>query len=179
MRALLLHSECPDAETAGNCFVFRGLMDLYLVPGTDQGEAFLEARKAIRELMSTNGLVVTGIENVEYLAPDLSDTDALEGSQSIAATERGETLGSGLVTLVAVGSFFVLVAMCAAYRYKQSGDRDESKLTIDPQESRITGVSSNLSGGISPISPFSAMLPNAYRLNEPDSMSAILEGDSD
>jgi hypothetical protein len=179
MRALLSPSECPGAEP-GNCFVFRGLMDLYLVREADKDVAFLEARKAIRNLMSeTNGLVVTGIENVNYLRPALSDTDGLEGSQSIAATERNEQLGSGLVTLAALGSFFVLVAMIAAYRYNRTGDRDDSKLTIDPNGSQITGASSNLSRGPSPLSPFSAMLPNAYRLNEPDSMSAILEGDSD
>jgi hypothetical protein len=163
-------------------------MDLYLVPGADKDGAVVEATKAIRDLMSkTDGLDVTGIVKVEYLGPVLSDASAAtEGETRGTNTELSNndgSLDSGMLVLVALGSFFVVVATIAAYRCKrniENADKD-GPLTI-ATGSQITGASSNISSNISAdsstLSPFSAMIPNAYRLNEPDSMSAILE-DSD
>jgi hypothetical protein len=171
---------CPDPKD--NCYVFRGLMDLYLLPVADKDIAVLEARKAIRVLMSkTDGLDVTGIDKVEYLAPGLSDASAAtEGeTRGIKLSNNDGTLDSGMLVLVALGSFFVVVATIAAYRFKRNDENSDKDgpLTI-ATGSQITGASSNISADSSTLSPFSAMLPNAYRMNEPYSMSAILE-DSD
>jgi hypothetical protein len=155
-------------------------MDLYLTEDANDAVAILEARKAIFALMSeTNGSLVTGVESVEYLGPDLTDTSAAQGDSSKNVNyESDQSLDSGFAVLVAVGSFFVFVAMFAAYRYKRSDDNKDGPSTI-AAGSHITGASSTMSGSSGPISPFSAMLPDAYQLNEPNTMSAILEDNSD
>ena len=166
-------------------------MDLYLTKDADDDVAFLEARKAIQDIMSTTGGLdgLVNIRNVEYLKPELTETDALEEndeSNGVRVASDGDRIGSGVVTLAALGCFFMLAAGVAAYRFKRNDEDDkqaDGTLTIDPNGSQLTGADSNLSGDTSTspvsVSPYSGMLPNPYRMNEPDTMSAILEGDSD
>ena len=129
--------------------------------------------------MNNNELSLTGVEKVRYLAPSLNEAAALEGGSTSLQSGRNNNNNSDVAVLVGVGSVFLIVAVLAAYRFRKTTDKDPA-LTVTG--SQITGVDSNLSGGsgpASPPSPFSAMLPTAYRLNDSDTMSAILEGDSD
>ena len=167
--------DCPEPKR--HCFRVRGLMDIYLVPDAKTDVAIFETRKAIRDLMrKSDGLGVTELDKVEYLAPTLSDTFSFDqdSTNSFELGDKDGQRGPALIALVAIVSPLLLAFAAAAY-YKQGG----GKLTIDPKGSELTNVSSNLSGGESAVSPVSGMAPDAYALNVQDTMSAIIEGNSD
>jgi hypothetical protein len=163
-------------------------MDLYLEPGSETDTAVYEARSAIRELMMESTLLdgVAGIERVKYLAPDLDDTSAVvtdNTGDSLASENGRDSLNLGLLMLLGFGSVFVVIAFIVGYSYKRQEDKEDNSPTL-ATGSYITGVNSDLSAETgsrspAPISPFSAMIPDAYRLHNPDTMSAILESDSD
>ena len=131
-----------------------------------------------------NGVPVPGIARAEYLGPPLTTAASIETTTNNPGTIRTEpsNLSAQVVVLVSLSSFLVVLVMLAVYRYRSDVEREEGTLTVEPR-SELTYPETPGSNGRGRsrvvVSPFSEMLPGAYRMGSEMSMSAILEGDSD
>ena len=139
-----------------------------------------ELRTRIRDLMNGGDVEADGVVEATYLAPNLDDPSSLERSGLPSNARRESTsLNPGLSVLVALGAFSVVI-FCISYAYRWGREDKLGNATV-VTGSEITTSGSNLTASTAgaPTSPFSGMLPNAYRLDREMNMSAILEGDSD
>jgi hypothetical protein len=173
---------CPPGLTlgGGDCTAYEGVMQLILEQTVNGEAAKQDLLFGIRGTMQKEDFPqVDGIVAVWYLEPELSDVAAIEednGSEgSVDAVGAGVSEGA-VVAFAALGIFVFGALMLAVYRLRGSTSHADGSLTLEGGGSNATGIDSC---GSNPISPFSAMLPKAYMLHDQDTMSAILEGDSD
>lgn len=167
---------CPSNST---CTSYIGIMTLYLEQTVNGEASKQDLLFGIRDSMQkTDFPQVDGIAAVWYLEPELSGKSGIEegGGEEGTNSTVGPAVSEGAVVAFAALGLFVFAALTlAVYRVRSNRSGEDGALTIQAG-STATGVDSYPSKAIS---PFSAMLPKAYALHDPDTMSAILEGDSD
>ena len=172
------------AEERDNCFILTGRMSTYVKESKLDYKAQWatvdrELRTLVRDWMNGGNVKAEGVVRATYLGPNWDDPSSLESSLPTKVSGDRNTLTPGISVLVALGAFSV-VLFCITYAYRWRRDDKLANATI-VTGSEITTSGSNLSASTTGVvtSPFSGMLPNAYRLDREMNMSAILEGDSD
>lgn len=174
-------SGCIKATTLP-CYRFRGKLFIYLGAEAATDVAMYETRKAIRALMNqAQSFSIENVQSFEYLAPNLVDPAGVEtsnsGSKTLQNQEGNST--SAVSILSALGGFFVVLAMFAAYRFRKDQQQIiDGPSTISPASEITAGDTSISNNSGTPSPPFTGMLPGNYRMRAPYSMTAILEDSS-
>jgi hypothetical protein len=118
---------------------------------------------------------------VWYLGPEIAGVSGVAGGSptSVDVNPPSQTSVSlGAVAAFSVLGLFAFVALMIGMFRVRGSKAEDGTLTIEPG-SAMTTSTNNSSANKASGSPFSAMLPQAYNLHDPEAMSAILEGDSD
>ena len=156
-------------------------MFIFLQESADTDIAVLETRKAIKLLMSdANNFLIPNVKRVKYLAPDLSDPEAIEkpeAPQANTVQSGGDGASPTVPVLSAMGGLFVVIALVATYRLRQKGSEtvDGPSTVADTSTLAATQASLSRSPGRVSVSPFAGILPPAYKTTEEYPMGAILE----
>ena len=177
-----------NSTTAGGgfCETYFGRMVMYLVRDAKGQVAINDMLYAIRNTMQRSDFPsMDTIIQVWYLEPELIDASGIsDGSVVITDKQQGidGSFSTGAVTAFAALGVFVLAALVLGiFRMRRS--QPDGVSTLGPGGSHMTGshmTSTQPNDGFHlKETPFSAMLPNSYRLDEPEAMSCIMEGDSD
>jgi hypothetical protein len=157
-------------------------MSLYLEEGAAAENAVYESRKKIQDLMlAVNGTSAVGVVNATYLGPNLKAPSNAQSSNRGDIIEYGNssTLTPAYTALIAIGGLVMIATVLVSYRYRgRRGGKDGGALTV-AAGSDLTTADTSVTAYSAPKSPFSAMLPSPYRLDQDPGMSAILEDDSD
>jgi hypothetical protein len=156
-------------------------MGLYLEKGADADSAVYASRQKIQDLMlQVNGTSAPGVVKAAYLGPVLVAPSNAEASNRVVnVNDNSTTLTPAYTALIAVGGLILIAAVLVSYRRKGSREgKDGGALTV-AAGSDLTTANSSVTGSSNPKSPFSAMLPSPYRLDQDPNMSSILEGESD
>jgi hypothetical protein len=163
-------------------------MTLYLLnDGVSMEVVLQEVLSAIKNSMEAGGgIKAPGVIRAKYVSPELKTPGSLQstGGANLQTKSKDSSLSSGMAVLLSLGAFSALVAaLIFRYRYNAGTGKGSNESTV-ATGSQITGAGSNLSSAAGSVStsssPFSGMLPSAYRLGGNNTtMFAILEGDSD
>jgi hypothetical protein len=172
---------CPTSGgPRSNCTTYNGIMSLFLEQTVDGEAARQEVLFGVRDTMQKSDFPqVDGIVALWYLEPELSDVSGIEDGNNGDSTVGGDSqsFSEGVVAAFAALGIFVFAALTlAVYRFRGNRHAEEDGALTIAAGSEITGIQSH---GSKSVSSFSAMLPQAYRMNDQDTMSAILEVDSD
>jgi hypothetical protein len=169
---------CDATEDINNqCTVFDGILTIYISPNADFELAKYYTLTAIREAMGLLDGQVSGLSKATYLGPDIVNPSAFgkpgEGPNSI--TPVPSNLNTSLV-LFAVGGCAFAASVGLIYYLRRNGHYSSSGAATqaagsDQQTGRLDFDR--------PLSPFSEMLPSAYRFDQDGNMSAILELDDE
>jgi hypothetical protein len=169
-----------NSSLGGTCDTYNGRMQLYLEKSVNGQNIINELLINIQSVMEKADFpTVAGIVKVWYLSPEMNavaeaNADNLPGNNGQANIIESSYSKTGIVVSFSLLGFVFVALMFGMFRKRDTGG--DASLTIDP--SAIT-IASESSATKPSISPFSAMLPQAYSLHDPETMSAILEGDSD
>ena len=167
---------CFGNSTVGDCYTVDGRMELILEQ-TANGQAIRNDILARIQAAMAGGAFnsIPEILGVFYLGPDLSAvTEAQGGSETLGrdtSVESDSFSPAALAAFAGIG-FVVVFGMMIVFRKKRRSP-DVGSVSLEP--SAVTPTKTETP---TKVSPFSAMLPQAYNLHDPETMSAILEGDS-
>ena len=171
-----------NLTTVGVCETYFGRMEMYLEDNTDEQVAIDHTLYGIRDAMQRNDFPsVDGILKVWYLEPELSDISGIAGGAGIITdnTPADDSFSTGtMIAFAALGVFVLAALILGAFRVRRRQTDGFSTL----HGSTLTGsamTAGNDSYGGKQSKSFSMMLPNSYKLDGADAMSAIPEGDSD
>ncbi|KAG7363948.1 hypothetical protein IV203_037150 [Nitzschia inconspicua] len=184
-----MDEEClsNDNETiSGVCNTYDGRMSLYLEQSANEEAVINEIRFNIQSVMQrTDFAVLPEVVRVWYVGPEISAVSEInrgsgDDDQPPAGSQEFNSAIStgGVVAFAALGLFVFGALMLGVFRVRGRNAAVDGTLTIEP-DSTITKNAGDPPTPSSKVSPFSAMLPKAYNLHDPETMSAILEGDSD
>lgn len=139
-------------------------MRLFLSDLTTGTIAIDLARRQIRDLMDDSSALLTidGLVDVDYLGPELSETPPLTGPPANDEIGGGTTnIGSVSIAMLTIGSAAVVV-LVGSLVYLRRNRNGENRNGHPPVED------DTMLGGTTcpPASPFTEMLPNAYRYTE-------------
>jgi len=178
---------CATSEDINSCHVVEGSLKVYLGPTADDDIAILKVQLAIRQYLNSVQ-AIKGLFKTNYLSPKIIIPNEIESDN----TDRsdGFTVQNGLssrsITLFALAGVALMFSVVLAYNFRSSRmthnsyippspETNEIKTTslrIDPTATRSSGEEEEEEE----LSPFSRMLPAAYRLDDgQDEMSVILE----
>ena len=155
-----------------------GVIAVYISEGVDFELTNYYALTAIREALGSVDDQVTGLVQSTYLGPEIVNPSALETSDAdngSLTNDPGSTSTS--LVLFAVGGCAVLASVGLIYylrRRNRNGDSGEATMAAGTDHQ---GFSRD--GTDRPLSPFSEMLPSAYRFDQDGNMSAIMELDDE
>jgi hypothetical protein len=169
---------CIPNDPANDCTVYQGAMNVYLDDTTNKDKEIDQARAQIQETIEdpSFGEDIWGFVSADYMAdgsdpvPPIVDPD--ERSTNNAKDEK---IGTGPLTVVLVGSasFVVFVATVYVWRRKSKKDSSEGGSVTEGGGAATQAAGSTLfilqddsPREEGPGSPFSEMLPSAYRFNE-------------
>jgi hypothetical protein len=179
---------CLSNETSsGVCNIYNGRMLLYLEQTVNKQIAINDIRSNIQRIMKRNDFMeLPEIIRIWYVGPEISTVSEITGGNepSSAPQQTGNTLSTGGVVAFGAMGFFVFAALVLGMfraRGRNSDSVDDTTGTMQPESVAMTTSVGIDTAAPSPqkLSPFTAMLPQAYNLHDPETMSAILEGDSD
>ncbi|KAL3903109.1 MAG: hypothetical protein SGILL_010570, partial [Bacillariaceae sp.] len=167
---------CFGNSTEGDCYTVDGRMELILEQSANGQAIRNDILARIQEAMASGAFdSIPEIIGVYYLGPDLSTiAEAQGGSETLGrdtTVEGGEFSPGALAAFAGIG-FVVVFGMMIVFR-KRSRNADSGSLSLEPGSAMTSRAETPTKS-----SPFSAMLPQAYNLHDPETMSAILEGDS-
>lgn len=172
-----------NSSDVGECVVYSGTMMVFLEEDANDQTATREMLRVIRDVMQEGDFPqIASIISVTYLEPVLVD-DTVVPEANADAGSANTISGPSQTVLVAfttMGIFVFIAISLVVYRYRGRSREGDGTLTL-AAGSGMTNEESQLSGNgdLRPVSPFSAMLPTSYKMHDQDTMSAILEGDSD
>jgi hypothetical protein len=180
---------CFSNETInGVCNTYMGRMLLYLEQTVNGKDAINDIRSNIQRIMKRKDfLLLPEIIRMWYVGPEISVVSEINrgNEPSDVPKQSGSTLSTGGVVAFGTLGFFVLSALMLAMfrgRGRNSHNVDDASGSMERESTfmtTVTGVEATPAPSPQKISPFTAMLPQAYNLHDPETMSAILEGDSD
>jgi hypothetical protein len=175
---------CFSNETIGGiCNTYNGQMQVYLRQNANGQAIINEIRSDIQNIMQKSDFAaLPEVVRVWYIGPEISAVSEINrgSGTSVGSQQYGNALSTGGVVAFAAFGFFVFAAlMLGMFRVRGRNQPVDGTLTIEPDSNLTTKAADDVSAPSPKISPFSAMLPNAYNLHDPETMSAILEGDSD
>jgi hypothetical protein len=172
----------------GVCNTYDGRMLLYLEKSVNEKDAIYDIRSNIQRIMQRNDfMLLPEIIRVWYVGPVISSVSEINSGNepSSAPLQDGSAISTGGAVAVGALGFFVVAALLLAMfraRGRNPPNVDDTIGTMGHESSLITtivGIDTPAAPSPNKISPFTAMLPQAYNLHDTETMSAILEGDSD
>merc|ERR1712238_380114 len=113
-----------------------------------------------------------------YLEPELNDASGIsDGSDVIVDKKQSidNSFSAGAVTAFAALGIFVIAALVLGI-FRMRRRQPDGVSTLGPGSYLTTQTNNEYT---LKQTPFSTMLPNSYKLDEPDTMSCIMEGDYD
>jgi hypothetical protein len=159
-------------------------MEVYYKPGYDRDIIEYIVRSAANSFLNSNPNI-TGLARTSYDGPDTTNPPGITDPDEAASGTPvdGGNLSSKSVAIMSLASvgFVVAVGIVTYFRLRKSarmdevpyvttleneGSNDESSPSRSGEESTLAFTS-----GENLLSPFSSMLPNAYRLESPFSSS--------
>lgn len=130
---------------------------------------------AIREALGLVNGQVTGLVKATYLGPDIMNPAAFNpvGIEEPEIAQDSDNLSTSLVLFAVGGCAFAASVGLIYYLRRQSSSSGAATRAAGSEQQ--TGLSCR----DHPLSPFSEMLPSAYRFDQDGQMSAILELDDE
>ncbi|KAL3914028.1 MAG: hypothetical protein SGARI_000345 [Bacillariaceae sp.] len=175
--------QCFSDETIGECNTVNGAMELYLEQNANGAAARRDILARVQAALSQSDFTsVPEIIGAYYIGPDLSEINAAteDDTSSQLNANEGDGMPAGAVAGFAAIGLVAFMGVALAFRKKRRHDIDAGTMTLEPDLAAGSRTAGDPMGkSPSKVTPFSAMLPQAYNLNDPETMSAILEGDSD
>lgn len=171
-------ADCDATEDIKNdCTKFDGILTVYISEQADFELAKYYTLTAIREALGLLDGQVEGLSKATYLGPDIVNPSAF-GISEIGPSDIApapSNLNTSLV-LFAVGGCAFAASVGLIYYLRSHGKYSSSGAATQAAGSdQQTGhIDSHR-----PLSPFSEMLPSAYRFDQDGNMSAILELDDE
>ena len=161
----------PTFGTDNDCVRYHGVMHIFLADDTTVDASTYLVRSVLRDLLQDVSFVSgVGLVRAEYLGPTLVDPAPILGAQTTGrdASIEGNSLSSTSLAFTIAGAA-ALVAIVAAVFYVRKGQHDNDEpLSLYPSDS-TQGQSLESSQVVldrdRPTSPFSEMLPKAYRFS--------------
>jgi len=175
-----------NPSSGGVCETYFGRMEMYLQDDADEKVAVNKILHSIRDTMQRRNdfPAVDGIVQVWYLNPELNDVLPSEVSNGVIGdTPKPPIDGSfstgTMIAFAALGVFVFVALILGAFKMRRN--EHDGFSTLEPGSSMTCSAitPANDSYGAKQSSTFNRMLPNSYKLEESDGMSAIPEGDSD
>lgn len=169
-------ADCDAAvDFENDCSVIDGILTVYISYDADFELAKYYTLTAIREILNFSGFhkQVTGLVRAQYLGPEIINPAAIETDEIIADDISRNDTNTSLV-LFAVGGTAFAASVALVYYLRSHGSASSGAATQAAGSDQQTGQS-----GERPLSPFSEMLPSAYRFDQDGNMSAILELDDE
>lgn len=159
------------------CETYFGRMFMYLQSDTDKNMALIDMLYSIQNTMQKKDFPsIDAITRVWYIEPELKEASGISDGSDLMpdnSTSVDNSFSAGALTAFAALGVFVFAALALGiFRMRRS---PPSGISTIEHTSRITTYSN--SQFESRHSTFSSMLPTSLRLD--DTMSAIIEGDSD
>lgn len=180
-----MNEVCFSNQTIGGiCNTYNGRMQVYLEQ-TANGQVIInEIRSNIQQIMQRSDFAsLPEVVRVWYIGPEISSVSEISRGTGGSTAERqqyGSAVSTGGVVAFAALGFFVFGAlMLGMFRVRGRNTPVDETLTIEPDSAMTTKGNDPPTARSPKVSPFSAMLPSAYNLHDAETMSAILEGDSD
>ena len=163
-------------DIENDCSVVDGILTVYISQQTDFELAKYYTLTAIREALGLVNGQVTGLVKATYLGPDIVNPAEfnVNGIEADDIAQDPNNLNTSLV-LFAVGGCAFAASVGLIYYLRRHGNSSSGGATQAAGSDQETG----LSGHDHPLSPFSEMLPSAYRFDQDGQMSAILELDDE
>jgi len=168
-----------NSTVRGVCETYFGRMVMYLENDVDEQVAVNDMLYSIRNTMqrydfpSMNKIVQTW-----YLEPELNDASEIsDGSDVIVDKKQSidNSFSAGAVTAFAALGIFVIAALVLGI-FRMRRRQPDGVSTLGPGSYLTTQTNNEFT---LKQTPFSTMLPNSYKLDDPDTMSCIMEGDYD
>lgn len=149
---------------------------MYVVQQTDFDLTKYYALTAIREALGLVDGQVTGLVKATYLGPDIVNPGAFNptGIEADDIAQEPDNLSTSLV-LFAVGGCAFAASVGLIYYLRRQSYSSSGAATQAARSDQQTGLTDRNH----PLSPFSEMLPSAYRFDQDGQMSAILELDDE
>jgi hypothetical protein len=147
-------------------------MRVFMPEGEDANYVFFQARTAIQSILNDPSFpsLVVGLVKAEYLGPPIvTPSSAFEEEEPEPFSDinpEDQNLGLTSLVLVTVGSAALIVFVGSVYYMRRDSG---SSTTADGNATQAAGSSVNDHSYFPsprPTSPFSEMLPMAYRYNE-------------
>jgi hypothetical protein len=132
-----------------------------------------KAKALIQEIMENPnfGKDIWGFVDANYLSPS-NDSPPIIDSGNRVATNESADLGTGAIVLAAIGSVAFIFFVTSVYYWRRTSPRErgENGSVMEGAATQAAGSTLFMIESGSPcegrISPFSEMLPSAYRFNE-------------
>jgi hypothetical protein len=155
---------CAASGKANNCTVFDGILTIYITPEEDFELARYYTLTAIRETISLLSKQVKGLEKASYLGPDIVNPSAV--SSNVYDPNNIATASSSInasLVLFAVGGCAFAASVGLVYYLRRHGTSSTfGAATQAAGSDQYTGQEESNR----PLSPFSEMLPSAYRFDQ-------------
>ena len=150
---------------------------MYVVQQTDFDLTKYYTLTAVRESLGLVDGQVTGLVKATYLGPDIVNPAAFtpDGIEADDTVQEPDNLSTSLV-LFAVGGCAFAASVGLVYYLRRQSYSSSGAATQAAGSDQQTSLRS---GQDHPLSPFSEMLPSAYRFDQDGQMSAILELDDE
>jgi len=183
-----MSAACATSESNNNCHVVEGSLQIFLRPDASPEIATLKVQLSIKKYLNSL-LVIDGLFTTLYLSPDIINPNEIAngniGGSGGFAVQNG--LSSRSVTLFALAGVALMFSVVLAYSFRSSRMAHSSYVPPSPDTNELKTSSvridsmatrSSEEDADEGLSPFSRMLPAAYRLDDgQDEMSVILELD--
>jgi hypothetical protein len=155
-------------------------MRIFVALGADADTANYRVRVEIRNYLNAVHNNIPNLYSTSYLAPDIT-----EPAQFVSPDDTGDRFTTqastsvistrSIILFCVAGIAFVGAVGLAAWfkSYRQARNQEEEIKDEPPALAPVPTTDTD--DPVSPLSPFSKMLPAAYRLDDPNDMSVILE----
>lgn len=164
----------PEVNPRNNCTAVDGTIRVFLADPGQIEEAKVLIVKMVRRVVKGNDFVDqvgAGLIKISLLADDDIPPESRNPEGQIPGSIDGEeeSFGAFSFVIVAVGSAALVAFVGSVFYWKRGGGEGDGMAT----EAAGTSIfnDSDISSGVKQSSPFSEMLPSAYRYN--DNMSIL------
>jgi hypothetical protein len=155
---------CAALIEAHSCTVFDGIVTIYITPEEDFELARYYTLTAIRETISLLNSQIKGLAKATYLGPDIVNPSAVSinvyDPNSIATGSN--SINASLVLFAVGGCAFAASVGLVYYLRRHGASSTFGTATQAAGSDQYTGQEES----DRPLSPFSEMLPSAYRFDQ-------------
>lgn len=169
---------CEATEGDSNdCTVFDGKLTLFTSEVVDSEYVKYYGLSEVRDALDSLSSEIEGLVKATYLGPSIINPAAI-GKAAVSPNEAqlSRPVNSTSIVLFAVGGCAFAASVGLIYYLRRHGPYAVSGAATQAAGSDQSGRDDGMDR---PLSPFSEMLPTAYRFDDGGNMSAILELDDE